>query len=64
MRLVMPPGINGCCMGPQDIYDAVVWSQLPSWMSWVLSQGYTFPDSFKLSDAKPLDEITLIYEVV
>ena len=64
MRLVMPPGINGCCMGPQDISDAVVWSQLPSWISWALSQGYSLPDNFKFSDIKPLDDITLIYEAV
>jgi len=58
MRLVMPPGITGCCMGPQDIYDAVVWAQLPTWLTWARGQGYTFPDLTKLN---ALDDITMNY---
>ena len=60
-RLVMPPGETGCCMGPQDIGNGVVWAQLPSWMSWAISNGYSFPDGFVFSKIGALDEITLIY---
>lgn len=61
LRLVMPPGLTGCCSGPQDIRDAVVHVQLPTWISWALSQGYTVPDNFQFSKIKPSDDITLIY---
>lgn len=60
-RLVMPAGITGCCMGPQDIKDAVVWAQLPSWISWAMSQGYSFGDNFSFAEISPSNDITLIY---
>jgi hypothetical protein len=61
LRLVLPPGLGGCCMGPQDISDSVVWALLPTWLSWVLGQGYTVNDGFSFSKTGPMDEITLIY---
>ena len=61
LRLRMPPGINACCMGPQDISDGVVWSLLPSWISWALEQGYSLSDDFSFNKLNPYDELTLIY---
>ena len=60
-RLRMPPGLMGCCMGPQDIGDGVVFAQLPAWISWVIGQGYTLPDNFEFRKLKPDSDITLIY---
>jgi len=60
-RLVMPPGVTGCCMGPQDISNAVVWAQLPSWLSWVQGQGYSLSEGVSFAKMGPNDEITLIY---
>jgi hypothetical protein len=48
-------------MGPQDISDGVVFAQLPAWISWVISQGYTLPDNFEFRKLKPGGDITLIY---
>lgn len=61
LRLRMPSELNGCCMGPQDIGDGVVFAQIPSWISWVLGLGYTLPDNFEFRKLKPGDDITLIY---
>jgi len=61
LRLVMPDGVTGCCMGPQDISNGVVWPQLPSWLSWAMSQGYSLADDFSFSKIGPMDEITLMY---
>jgi len=61
MRLVMPPGITGCCSGPQDVGNGVVWAQLPTYISWLLGQGYQLPDDFQFSKIAPTDDLTLIY---
>lgn len=61
LRLIMPPDATGCCMGPQDISNGVVWAQFPSWLSWAQGQGYSVPDNFSFAKISPNDEITLIY---
>ena len=61
IRLVMPPGATGCCSGPQDISNGVVWAQLPSYISWLMGQGYSMPDNFQFSKIKPTVDLTLIY---
>ena len=60
-RLIMPSGVTSCCSGPQDIGNGVVYSQLPSWISWAMEQGYTLPPNFQFSKIKPMDDLTLIY---
>ena len=60
LRLVKPPDVGGCCSGPQDIGDGVVYAQLPAWISWAMGQGYTVPTNFQFSKIKPMDDITII----
>ena len=62
MRLIMPPGLTSVCLGPQDIFNAVVYSQIPVFLSWAQGQGYTLPEGFQFSKISPYDDITLIYE--
>jgi hypothetical protein len=57
----MPPDIGGCCMGPQDIYDGVVWANLPNWISWALENGYSFSEGFSFSKLQPYEDLTLTY---
>ena len=61
LRLVMPPGVTGCCMGPQNIGNGVVWPQFPSWLSWAQTQGYSVPEPFSFAKLDPISEITLVY---
>ena len=61
LRLVMPAGVGGCCSGPQDIGNGVVYAQIPSWISWALGQGYQLPNDFQFSKIGPQDDITLIW---
>lgn len=62
LRLIMPRDVVGCCMGPNDISDAVVWAQFPSWLSWAQEHGYSIGD-VEFSKIGPMDEITLIYNI-
>jgi hypothetical protein len=62
LRLVMPPDLRDCCAGPQNIANGVVYAQLPSWISWATSQGYSLPDNFQFNKIRPTDDITLIYQ--
>lgn len=61
LRLTNPKELTTCCSGPQDVWDAIVWSKLPSWLSYVQGLGYTVPDSFNFG-GDPNKDITLIYE--
>ena len=61
LRLSNPKELTTCCSGPQDVWDAIVWSKLPSWLSYVQGLGYTVPDSFNFG-GDPNKDITLIYE--
>ena len=63
LRLVMPREAVGCCMGPQDISDGVVWSQFPSWLLWAQGHGYSLNEGFSFSKLDPNTEITLIYDI-
>lgn len=60
-RLVMPQGITSCCMGPQNIADAVVYQQMPTFLSWATANGYSLPDNFQFSKISPLEDFTLVY---
>ncbi len=44
-RLLPPPNTSG-------MIDAVIWSTLPSWLSWIQTQGYTFDTMTKV---RPFD---------
>jgi hypothetical protein len=58
-RLVMPPDIGGCCSGPQDISDAVVFPKLYTWLNWAFSQGYSLSGS--MDSIEPMRDFTLVY---
>lgn len=60
-RLVMPPGVTSCSMGPQNIGNGVVFSQLPAFFGWCMSNGYSLPENFQFHKIGPLDEFTLLY---
>ena len=62
LRLVMPPGVTGCCGQPQDIADGVVWSQLPAYISWLYEQGYEMAANFQFNKISPTDDLTLFYK--
>jgi hypothetical protein len=60
LRLTKPAEHSSCCSGPENISDAIVWQNLPAWISYVNGLGYTIPESCKL-DNNPNNEFTLIY---
>lgn len=53
-RLRPPPDSTGCCYQPPTL-DAVTWSTLPLWLSFVQSKGYTLNVDF--SKLKPYSDI-------
>ena len=61
LRLTKPPDLQGCCSGPENTRNAVVWQNLFAWLSHVRGMGYSVDEHCKLD---PLKEITLIYEEI
>jgi hypothetical protein len=54
-RLLPPPdGGPGCCYQPASL-NAVTWPQLPAWLSYVQSKGYTLNVDF--SRLKPYSDL-------
>jgi hypothetical protein len=51
-RLLPPPTLSGCCNQP---FSSIVWSNLPSWLSYVQTLGYTVTTD--LSALKPYSDI-------
>jgi hypothetical protein len=58
-RIIMPYNLVSCQI--PGIANSVVWENLPTWLMWAQSQGYTLPDNFQFSKIKPTDDLTLIY---
>jgi len=56
-RLLPPPNTNGCCYQPPQL-NAVTWSMIPAWLSYVQSVGYIVTSD--LSKLKPYSDIYIL----
>jgi hypothetical protein len=50
-RLLPPPDMSSC----GSTYQAVTWSMIPAWLSWIQTQGYNLSGS--LSKQKPYEDL-------
>ena len=53
---LLPPANSGCGTNP----NAVTWSTLPAWISWVMTQGYTLSEGSSLMTLKPYGDLYIV----
>lgn len=58
-RLLPPPDVNGCCYQPSNM-NAVTWSSLPTWISWIMGKGFTIQGGYSLSLLKPNADLWIV----
>lgn len=57
-RLLPPPDVNGCYQ-PASL-NAVTWSSLPAWISWIFGKGFMIQGGYSLSQLKPHTDIWIV----